>query len=1008
MKQRSRRERRTTRVLLSVSAMALTFLAPWSVDPAHATAAITVTTTADGSTSGDGECSLDEAILAANLDQVVDACPAGSGADTIELSAGVLTQAAVVDDQANAFGPTATPLVTSTITIEGNGARIERTGSTLMRAFAVDTGGSLTLRDLHVKAFFVHGGDGGQLGGGGGLGAGGAVYVRNASLTVENSAFEGNRAEGGNGGNAVNALNSSGASFSTDGGGGGGGLAGRGGTSSPFAGFADCPDCNGFSGGAGGGGGGARGNGGSSAVHTQAGQFNGGTFGAGGGGTLTDGQDSAPGFGNFVGGAGGVACGGDGSFIGDTGGSGCDGGGGGGGGGDGAGGTGGYGGGGGGGGFLLSATDGPTAEHGGAGGFGGGGGAGGRGSSGGGGGFGAGGGGGTSSGGSGGTFGGHGGRDAGSSSIDITGAGGGGAGLGGAVFSDNGTVTVRNSTFTGNSVSHGFAGGGPAGYSTGQSNGADAGAAIFAVDGSVTVSNSTISGNESTGDAAGVGVYHSSRAGHSASLALTNTIVAANIPTSSECHLFGSVSSSGTNNLYGDNLNCPSAGSTSGDPLLAPLAIEAPGNTPTMAIDDGSPAFDAGDDDTCEQFDQRGVSRPRSLHCDIGAYEYIKPSADLAAATTTGGAAVAGDDLDYLVEVHNNGPTAAEAVTVTDTLPTGTTFVSITGSGGFSCTGTGPVTCTKALMAEGATALFTLTVHVPAAVAAGTSLTNGVSVASSTTPDPVPANDAAQVTSTVSTRADVSVTKSGPTNPVAGTDATYAITVDNAGPSTARNVTLGDTVATGTTYRSLTAPAGWTCTTPAVGTAGPAAISCAAAGLAPGTTAAFTLVLRLATSAADGAQLCDTATVTTTTTDPVSRNNSAQTCGAVRTVADLRVAQAASTTGKPGKGTATFTVSVTNDGPSDSQSVALAATSSMFSAGPPTTSSTAGATCTVAGTTVTCSWPAIAAGATAQVTITVPWRSSVGSTCLTVSVTSGTSDPNAANNTGGVCIGKKK
>jgi CSLREA domain-containing protein len=53
-------------------------------------AAITVNTT-DDELNADGDCSLREAIVAANTDTAVDACPAGSGADTINLPAGTYT-----------------------------------------------------------------------------------------------------------------------------------------------------------------------------------------------------------------------------------------------------------------------------------------------------------------------------------------------------------------------------------------------------------------------------------------------------------------------------------------------------------------------------------------------------------------------------------------------------------------------------------------------------------------------------------------------------------------------------------------------------------------------------------------------------------------------------------------------------------------------------------------------------------------------------------------------------
>ena len=56
---------------------------------AHA-AVVTVNTT-DDELNSDGDCSLREAIIAANTDTAVDACPTGSGADTINLPAGRYT-----------------------------------------------------------------------------------------------------------------------------------------------------------------------------------------------------------------------------------------------------------------------------------------------------------------------------------------------------------------------------------------------------------------------------------------------------------------------------------------------------------------------------------------------------------------------------------------------------------------------------------------------------------------------------------------------------------------------------------------------------------------------------------------------------------------------------------------------------------------------------------------------------------------------------------------------------
>jgi hypothetical protein len=59
---------------------------------------------------------------------------------------------------------------------------------------------------------------------------------------------------------------------------------------------------------------------------------------------------------------------------------------------------------------------------------------------------------------------------------------------------------------------------------------------------------------------------------------------------------------------------------TGTDPLIGPLADNG-GPTRTMALLSGSPAIDAGDDANCPPTDQRGVSRPFGVRCDIGAFE---------------------------------------------------------------------------------------------------------------------------------------------------------------------------------------------------------------------------------------------------------------------------------------------------------------------------------------------------------------------------------------------------
>ncbi|WP_052954749.1 choice-of-anchor Q domain-containing protein [Microvirga vignae] len=599
--------------------------------PQHATAAtIQVTTTQQGITNG--QCSLQEAIYSAEINWNIaisatspdtyyaTGCVAGSGdSDTIELLPGAVF---VFDhfwdgDAYNPYGPTATPIITSKIIIEGNGSTLlwmDLFSPGNSRLFAVGARyvdddpwrtGDLTLRNVYVKGFHIKGGDGGNSGGGGGLGAGGAIYVgEGSSLTVESSTFENNGAVGGNGGGYADA----------SGGGGGGGLSGNGGNG--------CYN-------AGGGGGGSRGNGG------QGGSISGYCLyagsGGGGGGTVFGGGDGTFGYG-ATGGLGAYRCGGSGGSTGhdghhET----CPGGGGGGGGGidyffcsfwqscggDGA--PGSYGGGGGAG-----------KSGGGDGGFGGGGGAasvddfsleGGDGGFGGGGGvaafcqvlWGC-----SAEPGTGGPFGGRAGQW----------EGGGGGALGGAIFNHNGTVRVNNSTFFNNYVTRGNAGGGSA------ANGADAGGAIFSLDNVLEVTHSTFSGNQSTGSGAAIVVYASKEdeggpggGGAPVTFILNNTIISNN--GANECFYTHNMHVKGAGNLIMSNGSgtgqfsaCPGVVTTS-DPQLQPLQLNSPGKTPTMAIFRNSPAANMADPPTSLPTDQRGVSRPQGAGPEIGAYEVI-------------------------------------------------------------------------------------------------------------------------------------------------------------------------------------------------------------------------------------------------------------------------------------------------------------------------------------------------------------------------------------------------
>ena len=112
--------------------------------PVAYAATISVNTT-DDELNSDGNCSLREAIQAANTDSAVDACPSGSGADTITLPAGFYTLTIPgAAEQDNATGDLD---ITDDLTINGEGA-----GTTIIQAGTNATNGIDRVLDIHSSA----------------------------------------------------------------------------------------------------------------------------------------------------------------------------------------------------------------------------------------------------------------------------------------------------------------------------------------------------------------------------------------------------------------------------------------------------------------------------------------------------------------------------------------------------------------------------------------------------------------------------------------------------------------------------------------------------------------------------------------------------------------------------------------------------------------------------------------------------------------------------------------
>lgn len=219
---------------------------------------------------------------------------------------------------------------------------------------------------------------------------------------------------------------------------------------------------------------------------------------------------------------------------------------------------------------------------------------------------------------------------------------------GGGIASSGGSLTVSDSTISGNHAN-------------------ENGGGVYVLGGTVLIQRSTISGNNSGNDGGGIALISAAagtiinstvsgnsgsngggiaRIGSGTTITVTNSTVANNGATSTggisggtgttiqNTIIAGNTSGFGTNSCsaitsLGNNLiqatNCAVSGTTTGnligsDPLLGTL-LDNGGSTLTLALGTGSPAIDAGNDAAAPVTDQRGTTRPQGSQSDIGAFE---------------------------------------------------------------------------------------------------------------------------------------------------------------------------------------------------------------------------------------------------------------------------------------------------------------------------------------------------------------------------------------------------
>ena len=176
------------------------------------------------------------------------------------------------------------------------------------------------------------------------------------------------------------------------------------------------------------------------------------------------------------------------------------------------------------------------------------------------------------------------------------------------------------------------------------------------------------------------------------------------------------------------------------------------------------------------------------------------PAADLAVGLAANPSPVlVGGIFNYTVSVANNGPSTATGVMVTNTLPVNVSLISASSSRGNSFSVSNLVICALGSLLPGSNATVTIQAR---ALNIGT--ITATSVASANQIDPLPINNTASVTTTVTPACDLSLAMSGPPSVIIGSNATYQLTVQNLGPSPASGVSVHDTLPTGVTLVSIT------------------------------------------------------------------------------------------------------------------------------------------------------------------------------------------------------------
>jgi len=356
-------------------------------------------------------------------------------------------------------------------------------------------------------------------------------------------------------------------------------------------------------------------------------------------------------------------------------------------------------------------------------------------------------------------------------------------------------------------------------------------------------------------------------------------------------------------------------GTASGSGSIAQTVSIPSGGTITYTITTSIPSSQTGNvTSTATIVVPTGFTDPTPANNTATDVDTNNPVADLAITNTDSKTTyTAGTGNTYVVTVTNAGPTDAVGATVTNPLPaglSGTWTAVFTGGATGTANGSGGIAQTVNIP-SGGTITYTITASIPSSQTG-----NVVSAATVTAPagftDPAIANNTATDTDTPNPVADLSIANTdGKATYTPGTTNTYTVTVTNGGPTNITGATVSNPVPAGTTGT-------WTAvfTGGATGTATGTGDIAQTVNMPAGSTITYTVTVSI--SSTQTGNLVSTATVAVPAgyTDPTAANNTAIDTDTQSNVNDLQIVKTVSGA-TPSIGTqVTFTLTVTNNGPS--------------------------------------------------------------------------------------------